>query len=131
MYIAYVYICAYVYIYFSNFSELKCLQVILADESKALEEDCKSKLEKRIEMFRNAAPVRVVFKRKSKHFLNALIISKDVITYFPFFFSFLFPLKLKTNFALVSFKIILIKSWQSQINISLFGKRGIEYSWYS
>lgn len=41
------------------FTELKCLQVILADESKALEEDCKSKLEKRIEMFRNAAPVSI------------------------------------------------------------------------
>lgn len=36
---------------------LKCLQVILADESKALEPDCKSKLEKRMEMFRNAAPL--------------------------------------------------------------------------
>lgn len=37
--------------------ELKCLQVVLADASQALEEDCKSKLEKRMEMFKNAAVV--------------------------------------------------------------------------
>lgn len=43
------------------FPVLKCLQVILADESKALEPDCKSKLEKRMEMFRNAAPVSDIF----------------------------------------------------------------------
>lgn len=41
------------------FTELKCLQIILADESKALEEDCKNKLEKRIEMFRNAAVSKI------------------------------------------------------------------------
>lgn len=46
------------------FPVLKCLQVILADESKALEPDCKSKLEKRMEMFRNAAPVVIYFYNK-------------------------------------------------------------------
>lgn len=39
-------------------AELHCLQTILADQSNlALEPDCKSKLEKRMEMFRNAEPV--------------------------------------------------------------------------
>jgi len=36
---------------------LKCLQIILADESKALEEDCKTKLIERMEMFKNAVDV--------------------------------------------------------------------------
>lgn len=40
--------------------ELKCLEVILSDESKSLENDCKVKLQKRIEMFRNAAPVNIL-----------------------------------------------------------------------
>lgn len=41
------------------FSELKCLQIILNDEtkSKALEDDCREKLQQRIEMFNNAAVV--------------------------------------------------------------------------
>lgn len=34
--------------------QLKCLQVILQDESKAMKEDCRNKLSKRMEMFRNA-----------------------------------------------------------------------------
>lgn len=43
---------------FSSSSELRCLQTILNDQSKqALESDCKSKLEKRMEMFKNAAMV--------------------------------------------------------------------------
>lgn len=40
--------------------------MILADVSKALEADCKSKLEKRMEMFRNAAPVIEFSFRKKK-----------------------------------------------------------------
>ncbi|XP_038115158.1 Golgi apparatus protein 1 isoform X1 [Culex quinquefasciatus] len=36
---------------------LKCLEVILQDESKALDDDCKGTLLKRLEMFRNAAVV--------------------------------------------------------------------------
>lgn len=36
---------------------LKCLEGILEGESKALEDDCKSKLLSRLEMFRNAAAV--------------------------------------------------------------------------
>uniref|UniRef100_U5EST3 Putative golgi apparatus protein cysteine-rich fibroblast growth factor receptor n=1 Tax=Corethrella appendiculata TaxID=1370023 RepID=U5EST3_9DIPT len=36
---------------------LKCLEVILEDESKALEDDCKQKLLQRMEMFKNAAVV--------------------------------------------------------------------------
>ncbi|XP_055641505.1 Golgi apparatus protein 1 isoform X2 [Toxorhynchites rutilus septentrionalis] len=36
---------------------LKCLEVILQDESKALDDDCKNTLLKRMEMFRNAAVV--------------------------------------------------------------------------
>lgn len=41
-------------------TELKCLQIILHDEtkSKALEDDCREKLQQRIEMFNNAAVVR-------------------------------------------------------------------------
>lgn len=40
-------------------TELKCLQIILNDEtkSKALEDDCREKLQQRIEMFNNAAVV--------------------------------------------------------------------------
>lgn len=38
-------------------AELRCLQTILADQSKALDADCKQKLEKRMEMYSNAAPV--------------------------------------------------------------------------
>nr|XP_029727793.1 Golgi apparatus protein 1-like isoform X1 [Aedes albopictus] len=36
---------------------LKCLEVILQDESKALDDECKTTLTKRMEMFRNAAVV--------------------------------------------------------------------------
>lgn len=48
--------------------ELKCLQVILNDEtkSKALEDDCREKLQQRIEMFNNAAAVSYLLV---KHFL--------------------------------------------------------------
>jgi hypothetical protein len=42
---------------FSFVSVLKCLEIILEDESKALEDDCKQKLRQRIEMFKNAANV--------------------------------------------------------------------------
>lgn len=49
--------------YFIFLTELKCLQVILNDEtkSKALEDDCREKLQQRIEMFNNAAAVRYLF----------------------------------------------------------------------
>ncbi|XP_011202918.2 Golgi apparatus protein 1 isoform X1 [Bactrocera dorsalis] len=40
-----------------NGRKLKCLQVLLKDQSKAMEEDCRMKLQKRIEMFRNADTV--------------------------------------------------------------------------
>lgn len=43
------------------YTELRCLQTILNDQSKALESDCKSKLEKRMEMFKNAAMVNFAF----------------------------------------------------------------------
>lgn len=36
---------------------IKCLQVILGDKTKTLEEECYSKLTKRMEMFSNAANV--------------------------------------------------------------------------
>lgn len=39
---------------FVSHLELRCLQTILSDQSKALEPDCRSKLEKRMEMFKNA-----------------------------------------------------------------------------
>lgn len=44
-------------------AELKCLQVILNDEtkSKALEDDCREKLQQRIEMFNNAAAVSFAY----------------------------------------------------------------------
>lgn len=37
--------------------ELRCLQTILTDQSKALDNDCREKLEKRMEMYANAAAV--------------------------------------------------------------------------
>lgn len=40
-----------------NGRHLQCLQTILADVSQALEPDCKEKLERRMEMFHNAAAV--------------------------------------------------------------------------
>lgn len=42
---------------FGFIAVLKCLEVILQDESKALDDDCKGTLLKRLEMFRNAAVV--------------------------------------------------------------------------
>lgn len=42
---------------FTLFLELKCLQTVLQDHSKAMEQDCRLKLQKRIEMFRNADTV--------------------------------------------------------------------------
>lgn len=49
-------------IFFCFIPELKCLQIILNDEtkSKALEDDCREKLQQRIEMFNNAAVVSVM-----------------------------------------------------------------------
>lgn len=47
------------YIFYSI--ELHCLQTILSDQSKALEPDCKSKLEKRMEMFKNADTVGIIY----------------------------------------------------------------------
>lgn len=49
------------YDYFSRI-ELKCLQIILNDEmkSKALEDDCREKLQQRVEMFNNAAAVSII-----------------------------------------------------------------------
>lgn len=44
--------------------ELKCLQTILQDHSKAMEEDCRLKLQRRIEMFRNADTVCIHVKDK-------------------------------------------------------------------
>lgn len=44
--------------------ELKCLQTILQDHSKAMEEDCRLKLQRRIEMFRNADTVCIHVKHK-------------------------------------------------------------------
>lgn len=41
--------------YCPPFAELKCLQVILYDGSNKLEDDCKTMLRQRMEMFRNAA----------------------------------------------------------------------------
>lgn len=49
--------CGYHFTKMYLFLELRCLQTILNDQSKALESDCKSKLEKRMEMFKNAAMV--------------------------------------------------------------------------
>lgn len=43
--------------YYCNFAELGCLQTILSDQSRALEENCKEKLLQRVEMFKNAAPL--------------------------------------------------------------------------
>lgn len=40
-----------------NGRHLKCLQIVLADESQALEPECKLKLQKRMEMFQNSAKV--------------------------------------------------------------------------
>ncbi|XP_055705911.1 Golgi apparatus protein 1 isoform X2 [Phlebotomus papatasi] len=37
--------------------QLGCLQTILSDQSRALEENCKEKLLQRVEMFKNAAPL--------------------------------------------------------------------------
>ena len=44
-----------------NGRQLKCLQIILNDEtkSKALEDDCREKLQQRVEMFHNAAAVSI------------------------------------------------------------------------
>lgn len=40
-----------------NGRQLKCLQIVLADQSQAMEPDCRLKLERRMEMFSNAAVV--------------------------------------------------------------------------
>lgn len=47
-------------------TELKCLQIILNDatKSKALEDDCREKMQQRMEMFNNAAKV----KRTDEHY---------------------------------------------------------------
>lgn len=39
------------------FSDIKCLQMVLIDENKELDEECKSHLTKRMEMFKSAAVV--------------------------------------------------------------------------
>lgn len=47
-----------------NGRHLKCLQIVLADESQALEAECKGKLQKRMEMFQNSAKViKLLFSR--------------------------------------------------------------------
>jgi hypothetical protein len=59
-------------------TELKCLQIILNDEtkSKALEDDCREKLQQRAEMFNNAAKVSFCLRKidltshKYQHFPN-------------------------------------------------------------
>ncbi|XP_058449131.1 Golgi apparatus protein 1 isoform X1 [Malaya genurostris] len=65
---------------------LKCLEVILQDESKALDDDCKTTLVKRMEMFRNAAVVipqaesfsqlyTQVIRSPSKHYFMLVLLS--------------------------------------------------------
>lgn len=44
-----------------NGRQLKCLQIVLADESQALESECKLKLQKRMEMFQNSAKVHYYY----------------------------------------------------------------------
>ncbi|ETN58727.1 golgi family apparatus protein 1 [Anopheles darlingi] len=59
---------------------LKCLEGILEGESKALEDDCKSKLLSRLEMFRNAAAF--VPPPESIHQLYAQVVSSPSKHYF-------------------------------------------------
>ncbi|XP_058822591.1 Golgi apparatus protein 1-like isoform X2 [Topomyia yanbarensis] len=65
---------------------LKCLEVILQDESKALDDECKTTLVKRMEMFRNAAVVipqaesfsqlyTQVIRSPSKHYFMLVLLS--------------------------------------------------------
>lgn len=51
-----------------SFLELRCLQTILTDQSKALDDDCREKLEKRMEMYANAAAVSAT-GNKCEHYL--------------------------------------------------------------
>ncbi|XP_055546541.1 Golgi apparatus protein 1 isoform X1 [Wyeomyia smithii] len=73
---------------------LKCLQVILQDESKALDDECKNTLLRRMEMFRNAAMVipkaesfgqlyDQVFQSPIRHYVM-IILSSSVVFFFVF-----------------------------------------------
>lgn len=67
-----------------NGRQLKCLQVVLADQSQAMEPDCRLKLERRMEMFSNAA---VVMKQppESLHQLYEQVAASPSKHYFGLF----------------------------------------------
>ncbi|XP_075159778.1 Golgi apparatus protein 1 isoform X2 [Haematobia irritans] len=58
-----------------NGRKLKCLQTILQDHSKAMEEDCRLKLQRRIEMFRNADTVLVQPPENMEQLVNQVVTS--------------------------------------------------------
>ncbi|XP_055383667.1 Golgi apparatus protein 1 [Condylostylus longicornis] len=55
--------------------QLKCLQIILQDESKAMEEDCRNKLRKRMEMFRNAENTLQMPPENMEQLMNQVVTS--------------------------------------------------------
>ncbi|XP_037814855.1 Golgi apparatus protein 1 isoform X1 [Lucilia sericata] len=58
-----------------NGRKLKCLQTVLQDHSKAMEQDCRLKLQKRIEMFRNADTVLVQPPENMEQLVNQVVSS--------------------------------------------------------
>uniref|UniRef100_A0A1A9W503 Golgi apparatus protein 1 n=1 Tax=Glossina brevipalpis TaxID=37001 RepID=A0A1A9W503_9MUSC len=58
-----------------NGRKLKCLQTVLQDQSKAMEEDCRLKLQRRIEMFRNADTVLVQPPENMEQLVNQVVSS--------------------------------------------------------
>jgi len=55
--------------------QLKCLQTILQDELKAMEEDCRNKLLKRMEMFRNAENTLQMPPENMEQLVNQVVAS--------------------------------------------------------
>ncbi|XP_055908083.1 Golgi apparatus protein 1 isoform X1 [Eupeodes corollae] len=58
-----------------NGRKLKCLQTILQDQSKAMEEDCRNKLRRRIEMFQNADTVLALPPENMEQLVSQVISS--------------------------------------------------------
>lgn len=58
-----------------NGRKLKCLQTILQDQSKAMDEDCRNKLRRRIEMFQNADTVLALPPENMEQLVSQVITS--------------------------------------------------------
>lgn len=68
--------------------QLKCLQTILQDESKAMEEDCRNKLLKRMEMFRNAETILQYPPENIEQLVNQVVTSPQKKFFLLLLFSF-------------------------------------------